>query len=151
MIDSVTEHKHHIPDLASFFLSTIRDYIAQFLENLPLETEKKAQKVLRLCEKYDLPDQGWLKTFDFCSPVHQQAHREYFWAHAHVKNHAHVQWPTRETKQTRHWEVSIAPKWRDVKSRVIGYKSLFCVNINHVEFFYFLPVSWLDLMNCLIF
>ena len=30
----------------------------QFIERLPLETEKKAQKVLRLCEQRDMQDQG---------------------------------------------------------------------------------------------
>lgn len=35
-----------------------KHYIAQFLDHIPLETEKKAQKILRLCEKYNLVDQA---------------------------------------------------------------------------------------------
>lgn len=35
-----------------------KHYIAQFLEHIPLETERKAQKVLKLCEKYNLTEQA---------------------------------------------------------------------------------------------
>jgi len=31
--------------------------MAEFIEHLPLETEKKALKVLRICEKNELVDQ----------------------------------------------------------------------------------------------
>ncbi len=30
----------------------------QFIEHLPLETERKAQKVIRMCEQRDMQDQG---------------------------------------------------------------------------------------------
>ena len=35
-----------------------RAYLEHFVEHLPLETEKKAHKVLRLCEHRGMTDQG---------------------------------------------------------------------------------------------
>ena len=35
-----------------------RYYLEQFVEHLPIETEKKANKVLHLCEKRDMRDQS---------------------------------------------------------------------------------------------
>ena len=35
-----------------------RSYLEHFVDNLPLETEKKAHKVLQLCEHRSMTDQG---------------------------------------------------------------------------------------------
>lgn len=39
---------------------TYRAYLEHFIERLPLETERKAQKVLYLCESRGMTDQGEL-------------------------------------------------------------------------------------------
>ncbi len=35
-----------------------RAYMEAYIQRIPLETSKKASKVLRLCEKYELKEQG---------------------------------------------------------------------------------------------
>ena len=44
--------------MANFNLFCYREYIQNYIERIPLETEQKAHKVIRICEQREMHDQG---------------------------------------------------------------------------------------------
>ncbi len=54
----------------TILLTVCREYLQNYVERIPLETEMKAHKVIRVCEQRDLHDTGACVCVCVCVPTH---------------------------------------------------------------------------------
>ena len=51
------------------FVTFNRKYLEHFVEHMPVETEKKAHKLLYICEERNMQEQGIGTIFPLCSTL----------------------------------------------------------------------------------
>lgn len=54
----------HLLNIINHFFNIFRQYLEHFIEKLPIDTERKAYKVLSVCEKRNMSEQG--KGYGMC-------------------------------------------------------------------------------------
>ena len=59
-----------------------RVYLEQQIEHVPLDTERKALKVLRICEQRQMSEQGWSLSLLVSQSVSLCAHHHYIHVHS---------------------------------------------------------------------